>query len=927
MSLEALPVQHKAVGPVESAVNPETAQLTAEGRFAAHVEQVRTTGDGIDERAIGFSRMAGAAISLASGALLTTPAYTAEAGVRFGAASAAAFIAYELRCELVERLAMRRATAKLADGLQHELNISYELLRTKKRPDNTHDVEMRWYGAADGDQSRAQLRDDEIRRVATLAKVSGVDRLAITETVLDTHFESVQKDIDAGLRIERTPLWLARHKGSHYGNFKSPGLAPHVQYSGTPDQWLDYVQQKKPDTVPRFVEAGRRRIGYVDPNSPITHLTYGSKAANAWQTAGVNPVMYDLDTTKKGQVELVQVPLAVHVPQGYNEHITLHEPGKRPRNERGIRAMAAVAVFAATIGGAVTLNHFGDKINDRSIRATAEEIGAETGISPSSGSVRRAARVRLGEQSAAGRIWNSYRDLRAAYNAIDLPGGAMSSNGGNSSTVNPTDGIGGTVGNLRHNKPDTVVRWSLTPHNLPESALAGHWSTDTASLLEGSVQDGKPVLSWSLPLETTPDGGQQEIEPTAVFQPPTTLPAHYSHPAIEVKGEAGAGDSGLKYQLSIPVLEGYTLKAANAGGEPVVVVRKADNTFMIEASRDSGKPDIYPEDTLQYWVVPDKSRVTKAAGPVAYSSNEDTNAGFFNEQAIEAAFDKAVPGNPSPEAFTKGMQTSFTYNRQPWPEDKLAMDKPTADKLVTLTFEQREAVCNVAATMLTMYDHSLNPVFEYNNSNDGSPLTQLDASEAHARVTDPDGKKYDPTPVTYLRENARSHDPLTPPVLPLGLMVGAVAAGAVGYKKRRVLQQTTKAVAGAASEKVGSYLYDRSVQAVAVPLHEAADAVFHQSWAAPGTLIKPGAPIHHAAAHAAATLREPAHHGTGIRTSLAPNPAVSSKAKAVIAETASLAAARPSAPTPGLTHAERRGIRYAIKGALRYKPRHRKRNK
>jgi hypothetical protein len=329
--------------------------------------------------------------------------------------------------------------------------------------------------------------------------------------------------------------------------------------------------------------------------------------------------------------------------------------------------------------------------------------------------------------------------------------------------------------------------------------------------------------------------------------------------------------------VSVPVLEGYAINAANIRGQQVRVYKKDDNTYALV-----GGLDLKPTDTIQYSIVPNDTRKVKSAPGGMWLSPQDgeEQASRVNYPALARTIKENIHIRPDadgatvnnalkPDEFVQYMQKNFRYSYAPLPEDKLAKQKDMAG-IIDLALTEKRANCNVAATLMMLNDPTdKSPVFEFNNQG-ADNIRTLVGKEAHARVVDIKGTVYDPTPTLQAVIKPEKRDKPAPiPIGPLTAATVGLAASVIALKRREQIAQAAKATASAAAERT---VGDIAREAIAV--------TDQAMWSGEGAVIdakhitESQKTINMPVRDALAALRQPERSDTAMQTYLRTQPAV-----------------------------------------------------
>ncbi len=845
----------------------EVPQPTPEEIFAAHVELIRATGDAFDERANGGLAVLQGIATVAGTSIITTEHFSAQDTLWIGAGTLVATAPVFRYVNGSEKRKKQAAAEKIGHEGQQATGNHYELYRTTRRENGTYNVAMHWLGAESNPDG--QTARERIQAIAELAQANDINEVVVPNS-LSVEYQGILDQTHDTTSL----VWLAQRKKLRFND--RTGV---MMRTATPAEWIAATGELPPATEPKVMWGGNpQRVGSMSEHHaglPILHSADTPKTDGA--EGRTYMVDYQLNEEGYGRQMVVHVPVRYPL-RPSSEHSAqsqLAAGNEIPNSPYGdvvvknwrtnrkaalTSAVAAVALFGGSMVADTVMKH-------REQEAKAE-IAAENHISsqdmPYVTVDPQAVRARVDSWAFVNRGWDKWRDARAGLHNLVTPDHKPHSGEGNAGSGSP---IGGGVGNV--GELDTSVRWTINPLNTPLEALSGHWTVDTASILDGASAaetQGVPTLQWDMHEVVDPAnpdtarvsdlaGVGTEVSPDASIIPP------HMH-IIGITGAVGQRDNIYIKEnvVSVPVLEGYEIAAANIDDKPVEVILKRDGTYVLKQS------GMTAQSTVRYWIRPNPLRTVLASegftlAPSDAEKVEDrNNENTAMRDKVKAIKNQYLQGVDTPQNFVDYMDQKFWYSYNPWPQKDLESAKGPSD-LVPIAFEHKKANCNVAtmSMILTEPQAGLNPVFEYNNGDD--PL-HLSNNEAHARTVDSLGKTYDPTPSRMETIQPAKHDkPASVPTVPLSVAAAGLAAAGIAYKRRKQLAGSVRAATSATNSLLTK------------PYRRAVAAAEYAYWARPGSTMTEADMQTHlnpnlTAAEAKEALANPELHNDAIRDAL-----------------------------------------------------------
>ena len=514
----------------------------------------------------------------------------------------------------------------------------------------------------------------------------------------------------------------------------------------------------------------------------LEYLMYGTLSKAADQTLAADP-----------KVE-AKAPQLHHLGYGVQEAVHREGYSIKPatsmlefslRRQKLVSRGLAAGIFAAAAASVIAGTAIADGQYTAREREARAQIAAER---VSSGTDEKAIRDRVHSWSVVNGPWGAWRDAREWLSDPFEGGADIGPNAGDESSAAVGELL---VGNLDPGRPDHVV-WELTRNGKPSTQTSEYWYTGTSwSLVGNAAEDGKPAkIYW----EPSVDYPEENIS-----SPPIELDAVAQQIySVKVRREISENDftkddySGRSY-LRLPVLEGAAIKAAHVDGKQVKIVKGRDNSYAL-----LGGSDNVTEGELEYWVqftgvlmntMPFAVRERAASGTLG----PDTSGVLAIMQQVDPDLvTRREDGNYyiNNKLATEYIKNNFTYDEQPLHAGDMRKVQKWPDFQGSV-FEEEEASCTTATTVLALADKGLNASYGFLNAPDKN-INTLTSKEAHMWAVDKHRQKWDSTPERVLGPAPAGGSEQGPPVWPLLLMPGVLALGASLYAHREAARRATR---------------------------------------------------------------------------------------------------------------------------------------
>lgn len=826
---------------------PVAPEVTPEELFRKHVQEVQANGDAFDKRPTlykPFNAVIGAAVTLVSAATVQAE-HVAGSALTWTIITGIGVPLGDIIANIRGNTEAKQARARYNESTQTANNAHYELYRSAKRPDGKHSIAMRWFGPKTNEEDATAV--EEFTRIAQLAQESGVDSIIVNPSMV------IPRNAGPSPGTKQSMAdWLAKTK-----KILTKGETEvDIVTEATPKEWLEYLETIPPVTITKKIQGSKVKIGVYAPlhsgaNAAASHLI-GSPPNDTPVT------LYEIDPDSTETItvqETIREPIKPSNQLSVQKHIAAKE--SQPGDTRillSARRRIIGGLLGGIVGVAAAAGQLGsDELLHHRDQQAAEQIARENGVDPKNayvdpGSVRH----RVDSWAGINRAWGWWRDERGNfYDQFNHPGDYPETSTGNI--------LGGDVGNA--DKIDITPAWYLAPHNLPDSALQGHWEVGTANTLTATRYNGDVRISWDT---------FQAYYQKDKWELVNTLPAASARYRewIDVTRDINRLDKLIlppSTYIEIPVLEGYGVVAATLNGKPVQTYKKEDGTFVLELvgeqAREVGK--------LNYRIVKTGTKGARATRFVTVKKDDRLENLTYDQAAVQRAFARDVPqlDGATPQEFADYTHDNLTYSLSPWPKNELKKVRGV-DQLVDLTFKQNKEICNVGVFVMALaYTNQINPVFEFANKGD---LRVLRYSEAHARAVDFAGDKYDPTPASppvAFVDKPEAPAPL--PILPFAVTASSLILGGWMILKRKAIAKQ--------AQRAGHWGFEH---ATAGTLRAAVAATDHAIWGRDGStvdrqvLARARKDRTVSGKQAFATLKRPERHTPEMRQALKQQPAV-----------------------------------------------------